>query len=123
MRRLLPALFLLLYGVAMLRPIHPLIDYALRYSTYANELCLNRDKPDLQCEGKCILMQRLQQAASEMPAPFTPSTTSVNLQEYPLGFIETLSLPVNPFRQVIQATYYTMANMSSVMLDIDHPPA
>ena len=35
------------------------IDYILNHDYYANTLCINKDKPELACNGQCVLMQKL----------------------------------------------------------------
>ncbi len=36
-------------------------DYLLNKDYYAKILCENQDKPELECEGKCALMLKIQQ--------------------------------------------------------------
>jgi hypothetical protein len=85
-------LFILLYGIALLRPIHPLIDYYVNQDFFAKVLCINKDKPEMACNGKCILMQRLKQV-SPNSAEQTPANPilKINLSEYPIGFIHFLN--------------------------------
>ncbi len=35
-------------------------DFAINQDYIAENLCENQDKPQLHCEGKCVLMQKLQ---------------------------------------------------------------
>ncbi|MEL6699750.1 MAG: hypothetical protein AAFP89_26170 [Bacteroidota bacterium] len=64
------ALMIYIWGLAA--PFVPLIDYVFKYDYYKNVLCVNRDKPDLSCNGQCVLMQKLQQEADKQkPAPVT----------------------------------------------------
>ncbi|MCF4101421.1 hypothetical protein L1I30_07070 [Gillisia sp. M10.2A] len=43
----------------LFQPIFPLVDYAFNYEYIATELCENRDRPELSCNGKCYLMRSL----------------------------------------------------------------
>jgi len=52
-------LFYLLYLLAMIRPIIPIIEYHANYNYIANVLCENRGKPYLECNGKCYLEKQL----------------------------------------------------------------
>ncbi len=36
------------------------IDFVIHQEDIAKTLCENRDKPELHCNGKCVLMQKLQ---------------------------------------------------------------
>lgn len=53
-----------------LRPVFPLAEYVFNYTYIVTELCENRDKPQLACNGKCHLMKELAKSAQEEnPAP------------------------------------------------------
>ena len=94
MRPLLSTLFLFLWMVAMLRPIAPLIEYAANRGYFAEVLCINKDKPELGCNGKCVLMQRIKKALGEPvePTPVKP-IQNVSLKDYPIGLLASLTLP------------------------------
>ncbi len=52
----------------LLKPVFPVVEYALNYDYIAKVLCVNKDKPMLHCNGKCHLMKELAKAAeSEKP--------------------------------------------------------
>lgn len=48
-------LFLNLYLLALVGPVLPVLDYLINYDYIANELCINKNKPVLACNGKCYL--------------------------------------------------------------------
>ena len=52
--------FVFLYLVAMLRPIAPFVEYAINYDYISKVLCINKDKPEMNCNGKCQLMKELE---------------------------------------------------------------
>ncbi len=56
--------------------------YGLNQRYIAKELCQNRNRPELACNGKCVLMQHLQAAEQERR----------DAQERPLRIIEKLEL-------------------------------
>lgn len=107
----------------MLRPMHPLLDYYLRYELYAKKLCLNLARPEMKCNGQCILMQRLKKASEEQ-APQVPNGNLVNLKDYPIGIIQTLEQPFgrDPIKQ---ETYARIASRitSGFPKDVFHPPS
>lgn len=60
MKGILSISFLLVYMVlALLRPLAPFVYYAANKTYIAEELCENKDKPQLQCDGKCYLRAQL----------------------------------------------------------------
>lgn len=45
------------------------VDFKLNQDYIAKVLCINRDTPELQCNGHCVLMKKMQQAqGSDDPA-------------------------------------------------------
>ncbi|MCL6220634.1 hypothetical protein [Zunongwangia pacifica] len=43
----------------------PIFDYIFNYDYIVTELCINKDRPDLACNGKCYLMQSLARQADK----------------------------------------------------------
>ena len=43
----------------LVKPVFPLVDYAINYEYISKVLCENIAKPELQCNGKCYLMKEL----------------------------------------------------------------
>lgn len=63
MRRLFALLFGLLYLSMLVKPYAPWMGYYLAQDAYKAQ-CVNKDKPWLQCDGKCHLKTQL---AAEQP--------------------------------------------------------
>ena len=88
MIRNLTALFLvLLYGIALIKPAMPLIEYYTKLDVYL-EQCINKGRPALQCNGQCVLMQKIKVLNGDAEAPVPPAPVKINLQDYPIGIIE-----------------------------------
>ena len=49
----------------LLKPIMPIFDYVFNYDYIVTELCINKDRPDLACNGKCYLMRSLAKQADK----------------------------------------------------------
>lgn len=49
--------------IMLFKPIFPLAEYAANYEYISKVLCINKEKPQLKCNGKCHLMQELAKAA------------------------------------------------------------
>lgn len=67
----------------MLKPITPVIKYYIDYDYIVAELCENKAKPILQCNGKCHLTKELKKANNgvDQKQPFPP----LNMKEYPVA--------------------------------------
>ena len=46
-----------------LKPILPVLEYVVNYDYIVNELCENKSKPELKCNGKCHLTKELAKAS------------------------------------------------------------
>ncbi|WP_299754325.1 hypothetical protein [uncultured Pontibacter sp.] len=53
--------FLVVYLMTTFRYLAPVVHYQLDYTYISEVLCINRDKPQLQCQGKCQLRKNLAQ--------------------------------------------------------------
>lgn len=49
----------------LVKPIFPVFDYIVNYDYIAKELCINKAKPELKCNGKCHLMKELAKASED----------------------------------------------------------
>ncbi|CAM1358853.1 conserved hypothetical protein [Tenacibaculum litopenaei] len=109
-----------LYLIAMLRPITPFVEYAINYDYIAKVLCINKDKPEMSCNGKCQLMKKLEKQQED-----DYQALRVSMEEYPIGFVSIMSIEsllVSPRTVTIDDTYqdqYTYQYLQEVF----HPPA
>jgi hypothetical protein len=70
-----------------LKPILPVVEYVVNYEYISKVLCVNKDKPKLQCNGKCQLMKELA-IASENEKPI--SDKKIAAQEFEVLFFENI---------------------------------
>ena len=110
--------------VLLLKPILPVLEYAINYDYITKTLCVNKAKPKMQCNGKCHLMKELAKA-SESEKPISSDKKQL-VQESEVLFLETIASFVcadfftNP-TQKINANYsnlYSFLNSGVV----EHPP-
>ena len=120
MKRLAPLAFTLLYLVAMVRPITPLIEFAVNQEQIAQFLCTNRDRPDLRCNGKCYLMQMLQEQKDEKEE----SPIMMDLSEYPIGFVKIVEIALKTVSATIPEQSFGIVNHYSYLYFFSefHPP-
>ena len=48
-----------------LKPILPVVEYAVNYEYISKVLCVNKAKPMMHCNGKCHLMKELANASDK----------------------------------------------------------
>jgi len=74
----------------LLKPLIPFVDYMVNYDYISKELCVNKAKPELKCNGKCHLMKELAKA-SEDEKPINSDKKNTSKQEIELLFCNQLS--------------------------------
>jgi hypothetical protein len=107
--------------MAMVRPVVPVIEYVINQDYIAEFLCINTDKPELDCNGKCYLMQMLQQQEDEKKQ----NLPQINLGEYPIGFVDIVVIPIKKDFETYLAPYFGNKDNYSYMYGFSdfHPPA
>lgn len=123
MKHRLAILFTILYGLALLRPALPLIDYYVKLSEY-QQACVNRSKPQLHCNGKCVLMKKLKAWDGGTHEPTAPLPVKISFEDYPLGFVECVVLESRSKNTyILQNEYIVYGSLSAGhLLDVFHPP-
>ncbi|HRE78801.1 MAG TPA: hypothetical protein PLL09_13370 [Flavobacterium sp.] len=71
----------------LFRPIFPVMNYVVNYDYISNELCENKAKPELECNGKCHLKAELANASEESTPASHESKSNITLE---LLFLETI---------------------------------
>ncbi len=112
-----------------LKPILPVLDYVINYDYIVKELCENKAKPELKCNGKCHLMKEMAKAAEEESANDKSNSSDkkenhINIEI--LFYTEIKSLVSNQTRFQNQNTVndnYSNLYSYKTSFSIFHPPA
>lgn len=75
-------LLLNLYLLALIQPALPVLDYLINYDYIVSELCENRDKPILTCNGKCYLGDQITKQLDLQPDPEQPLPPKMDLEKF-----------------------------------------
>lgn len=76
----------------MIKPIYPVIDYFINYNYIKTELCENKDKPEMHCNGKCYLKKQLKKANTQSNNQTPETTVPTNfLKDYPISTLDFCS--------------------------------
>lgn len=113
-------IFVLLYLLAMAKPVFPLFEY-LFYEDYITEfLCINKDRIELNCNGKCYLMERLAEENEDKKE----NLPKIAMEEYPIGFVELADLPKTIQISNLQKTQNLYINNYLFLFSkgVFHPP-
>lgn len=119
MKRFITHIFIVLYLIAMFRPVLPLFEYLVNQDYIAEFLCINKDKPELSCNGKCYLAKQLQKASEEK----RNNLPAIEMKDYPIGIIELLSFQPKTTRYSKKQRYnYSNMYSFSYLNTVFHPP-
>jgi hypothetical protein len=116
-------LFILVIAL-FLKPILPVVDYVINYEYISKVLCENKDKPKLQCNGKCHLMKELAKAAeTENPKSsdkksFSPIQEVLFLKEISEYKLRSFCFQAKSKINTSYLNLYSYLNMDSEF----HPP-
>lgn len=90
------------------KPIFPLLDFVINYDSI-QEMCENRNKPELQCNGSCHLKKELAKTA-ESDTPISNNKKLHSQQLEILFLIETdwtIIIPSFAINSKVSDTYHT----------------
>lgn len=89
-------LTILLSLFMLFKPMLPVVEYVVFYDYITNELCVNKQKVELQCNGKCYLSKQITNASDldkqEKKANFSWSKTAVSFVQ------EIQHFTINPLK-------------------------
>lgn len=85
-----------------LKPVLPFVEYLALYDYIKNELCENRQAPELKCNGKCHLSKELAKA-SEQESSSDKKAHSSETQVLFFHFSEAYTLQKIPVLNLKQA--------------------
>ncbi|WP_435623730.1 hypothetical protein [Flagellimonas sp.] len=121
MKRSIVFTFIFLYLVAMARPILPLMEYVVYEDYIAEFLCINKDNKELECHGKCYLMQRIQEQNDEKQE----NLPKIVMEEYPIGFVQLLNFSSSTIPTINPCASFNYVNPYSYLFVSEsfHPPS
>lgn len=69
--------------IMLTKPLWPVVEYVVNYDYIVNVLCENKDKPEMQCNGKCHLTKELaKEAGAEDKNPFNNKTSKTEIPQF-----------------------------------------
>lgn len=74
-------IFLNLYILAILQPSLPILEYLVNYDYIKNELCKNKEKPILACNGKCYLQKQVMEVDISSKSQNIPMPPKIDFEK------------------------------------------
>lgn len=100
--------FYLLYLLAMVRPVFPIIEYYANYDYIATVLCENKDKPYLECNGKCYLEKQINEI-NHNNHNHKSTVPQINLADYPISPLDQFTYTIKEF------SYYHSQQLAEIL--------
>ena len=113
-------LYALVAGIIILQSLALLyvqMEYGINHAYIAKVLCVNRDKPQMHCDGKCFLKKDISRAAEQQDQKNTSSFSVFNLffeQPFYYHIYPAIQQPVKDFF----ASYFS----PGFLIPSEHPP-
>lgn len=120
MKRNLALFFLFTYFLALLNPISPFINYTLNKQEIIEKFCENKDKPELQCEGKCHLKKQIEKKANSEESEEESSEMEIIS---PIGRVSTYNIiHLSTFTRKTTSPSFNSKLISCRLGEIEYPP-
>ncbi len=105
----------------MLRPVMPLANYLINQDYIAEFLCINKDKPELECNGKCYLTKQLKEISEEKEK----NLPAIAMEDYPIGIMTFTLFEISQDTKAILQTNFQYTNnyRYSYLNLVFHPPS
>ncbi|PKV49258.1 hypothetical protein ATE84_1279 [Aquimarina sp. MAR_2010_214] len=109
----------------LIKPLWPIGEYIMNYDYIVKNLCENKDRPRLKCNGKCYLVKQLAKQSEETNTnPFKKEQSKNKTQE--IVFFQLLfqfDLKKEP-ENTLENNYKTTSEIISKLLitDLSPPP-
>jgi hypothetical protein len=96
---------ILLIVILSIRPLIPILDYGVNYDYISTVLCVNKDKPEMHCNGKCHLAKELAEKSAEEHQENT-TNNPVKLIDIFIILEKFSFIPENPVLLPVNHTFF-----------------
>ncbi|MCK5464636.1 MAG: hypothetical protein KAI95_16520 [Bacteroidales bacterium] len=111
-----------IFAFMLIKPAIPFMEYLARKDFIIENFCINRNKKEMKCNGKCHLKEQVRKEAtqsSEEKAPFRPQNERNDWSDYLIG----QKLTDRPYQfHALLKTYYSLDYTFQYIPSIFHPP-
>lgn len=118
-------MLLIIVSITLLfKPVFPVLEYFVNYDYIVNELCENKAKPELECNGKCHLAKELAKASDNNST--NSSEKKVVAQQYEVVYFqEIVAIVFSFYKAEISTPILNSYTNNYIHLGVDstfHPP-
>ncbi len=109
----------------LVKPLWPVVEYVVNYDYIVNVLCDNKDKPQLNCEGKCYLAKQLaKEQRQNGDHPFGKKSYKTKVNHFICQAIKAFTTPYRFDGQRQEHNFASPQRLFSppILDGISHPP-
>lgn len=117
-------LYFILALFLFVKPIIPVFEYIVNYDFIVKELCENKEKPELACNGKCHLMKELAKA-NDSDKPLSTDKKEASKQPIEVLFLEKFPVDFQLFTYREEKkinSFYSNLYQNTTTFSTFHPP-
>jgi len=120
MIRIYALVLIAVFASLLVKPVIPYLEYLTRKNFIIENLCINREKPETTCNGKCHLKKQIQkESENSTKQPFRPLQEQNEITDYVIwgtvdGEIQSQVRLIRPFHREIYSFQFSKK--------IFHPP-
>lgn len=106
----------------LFQPLMPVVEYIVAYDYILKELCINTDKPELQCDGTCYLSKQIaKEMGNNTDNPFQHKRVKTELPQI-IQELPEFTLFVSPASPKKNKVYQNPFHSSSFIFKTIKPP-
>lgn len=121
MRKIISIVLIALFLVTFFKPILPYFEYIIRYDYISEILCINKEKPQSTCQGKCYLKKQISKSSNNKSS--IPQYLKNKLLCFPVFIEKTTRLDFSLISQKISYTdLYLMFLSTGFKVKVFQPP-
>lgn len=122
MNRFITILLLISFTLLQWQDVTPYLVYQLNKGYIAEVLCINKNRPELKCNGKCHLKQMLKKQASKQDQPSDPTQNTERITiNWLIQSSPSFSFDNLPFHKTLTRPNFLKEDQCFIF-DIFHPP-
>jgi len=111
-----------IFGFMLLKPAIPYVEYLLRKDFIIENFCINRNREELKCNGKCHLKEQVKKEASQQQEKNAPVPLPNEINEA-TDYLIGQKLANSPYLDhALIKTFYKFNYTFQYVPSIFHPP-
>lgn len=123
MRKAFAILFTVVFAHGIIYNAVVISYYTFAKKQFIEQFCTNKDKPELECNGKCMLAKSMSAIVKKESNSETVPAVNIKLSEIVAGFIQTFDDSQDAIAQENCHNYYFPESFyASPSTKIHHPP-